>query len=397
VQAACETPAGRFAYLAPLYTQVKKTAWDAMKHASRAARVQPNEAELRVDYPNGARIQLFGADNYDALRGMHLDGIVLDEYAQIHPDAWDAVIRPALAIKQGFAIFIGTPQGPNHFFDLYQTARQDPEWFTALYRWQDSGIFANRLEEITSAQAAMSPEKFAQEYECSFSAAIHGAYYARQMEQARADGRLRTVPVEPSIPVETWWDIGIGDATAIIFTQSVGREVHVIDYLEGAGQELAYYVRELSRRQYIYRTHVLPHDADHRELGSGKTIADQLRSLLRQVGTEAHVRVLPIADIEPGIEAARRLFPRCWFDETRCERLIKALMLYRAKWDDKGQILRRKPDHDHWSSHPADAFRYLATGYREQTTPVRPLARMAYDILDHGRGPVKPKVKTAWL
>lgn len=363
VKAACETPNGRFAYLAPLYTQVKKTAWDALKYFAEHETTRPNEAELRLDFSSGARIQLFGADNYDALRGMHLDGIVLDEYAQMHPDAWDAVIRPALAIKQGFAIFIGTPQGPNHFFKLYEDACANPEWFTALYRWQDSGVFDGRESEIESARQAMSEDKFAQEYECSFTAAVHGAYYARQLEQARADGRIRPVAVEPSLPVDTWWDIGIGDPTAIIFTQQAGREVHIIDYLESAGQELAYYAQALNRRPYLYREHVLPHDADDRELGTGRSIADQLRSMVRRLGSESRVRVLPNGAFEPGIEAARRLFARCWIDTTRCKRLIEALMQYRAVWDDKGQTLRDKPVHD-WTSHPADAFRYMAVGLR---------------------------------
>lgn len=396
-QRAFETPGGQFAYLAPLYNQVKTAAWDALKAAIDSPGMTYNESELRVDCANGARIQLFGADNYQRLRGMHFDGIVLDEFASMHPNAWGEVLRPTLSIKQGFAIFIGTPLGPNHFLDKYEEARRDPEWFHALYRYQDCGVFDTKPGEIASARATMSPEQFAQEYECSFSAAVHGAYYARQLEQARAEGRIRSVPIEPALPVDTWWDIGIGDATAIIFTQSVGREVHVIDYLEARGQELAFYARELQRRAYLYREHVLPHDANARELGSGKSVADQFRALVSPHGQLPRVRVLPQGDLEPGIEQARRVFPRCWFDETRCALLLKALMQYRQDWTERGQTFKPTPRHD-WTSHAADAFRYLAVGLRPAEFHERPLkpyhARTAFNPLTHGTARRPPLLRT---
>lgn len=377
---ATKTEGGRFAYLAPQYRQVKQSSWDALKQAATAPGVTFNESELRADFPNGARIQLFGAENYQALRGMHLDGAVVDEYGDIDPDAWTEVLRPALAIKRGFAIFIGTPKGRNHFFRMHQAAKADPEWFTALYRHEDSGVIAD--EEIARARKDMTPEHFAQEYECSFEAAIKGAYYAQQLADAYATGRVRHVPWEPTVQVETWWDLGWSDSTAIIFTQQLGRELHVIDYVEAYGQPLAHYAQILERKPYLYLRHNLPHDAGQHELGSGKSLDQQLRLL---VTTPTRV-LAPNAPLD-GINQARLLFPRCWFDGDKCERLLDALAAYKAEWQAKAGDYKPKPDHN-WASHGADAFRYLAVGLRAPETMTRkPAVRTAFDVLGYERGP----------
>lgn len=372
-QRASLTPNGRFAYVAPLYRQVKQAAWDALKYASHAPGVGTNESELVVQLPNEARVQLFGADNYDALRGMHLDGVVLDEYAQMNPAAWTEVIRPALAIKQGFAIFIGTPKGRNHFYELYRRAATDPQWLTALYRWEDSGVVAQ--SEIDLAKRDMSADEFAQEYECSFEAALRGAYYANELSRVRAEGRIKTVPWEPQIPVDTWWDLGFTDETAIVFSQTVGRELHVIDYLEASKASLAWYVAELQRRPYVYGRHTLPHDATHaQQAADGRSIEFQLRRLgLRPL------RVLAKQPVLEGIHQARMLMARCWFDAERTQLLIDRLATYHAKVDDKTGTERKDPEHDQ-SSHGADAFRYMAIGLRQFNAP--PQFKTAARLMD---------------
>ena len=240
VKAATEKAHGEYAYLAPLYKQAKAASWETLKRAVPVPPVKINESELRANFPNGAFVKLLGADDYDALRGMHLDGIVLDEYAQIDPSAWGEVVRPALAAKQGFALFIGTPKGRNHFYRLYEKMHGDLEWYVETYTWRDSGVIGDlsgtaALEEVARARKQMSPDEFAQEYECSWEAALKGAYYARQLEVARAEGRIKPVSWEPAIPVQTFWDLGWSDATAIIFVQQMGRELHVIDYVEASG------------------------------------------------------------------------------------------------------------------------------------------------------------------
>jgi hypothetical protein len=359
---ATEHADGRYAYLGPLYRQVKQAAWDGLKVA--AAGSEPSESELSMKLPNGAKIQLFGADNYQALRGMHLDGIVLDEYGDMNPAAWTEVIRPALSIKRGFAVFIGTPKGRNHFYRLYESGRQDADWFTALYRHADSGVVAE--SEIALARRQMTEDHFAQEYECSFEAAIQGAYYARQLEATRAAGRIKALAWEPTIPVDTYWDLGFTDATAVIFAQRIGRELHLIDFLENRFQDLAYYAKELQIRPYLYGRHYLPHDAGyHQQAAAGRPIESQLNAM----GVKPTTVLAKNAPLD-GINEARLLFPRVWFDADKCAPLLDALAAYKAKYDENKQEFSREPDHD-WSSHAADAFRYMAVSLKDHRGPLR--------------------------
>jgi hypothetical protein len=202
----------------------------------------------------------------------------------------------------------------------------------------------------------MSPEEYEQEFECSFTAAVLGSYYGTLMAQAEAAGRIGRVPHEPYEKVHTSWDLGIGDSTAIWFFQRVGCEIHVIDYYESAGLGLDHYARVLQGKLYnSYGTHILPHDAGNNQLATGTS----LENTLRRLGISESV--LPRADLEDGINAARMLIPKCWFDAEKCERGLEALLQYRRDWDEKLQNFRNKPLHD-WSSHAADAFRYLAEG-----------------------------------
>jgi hypothetical protein len=249
----------RYAYIAPIYKQAKAVVWDYLKAlAAQVPAFVPNEAELRLDLPNGGRIQLFGADNPDALRGLYLDGVVFDEYAQMRPRVWAEVVRPALADRQGWAIFIGTPMGHNGFYDLYQQAQQEAEWHTACYRASETGVLPE--EELASSRRVMSPEQYAQEMECSFESALVGSYYGSYLDTARAEDRITRVPWEPNVPVHTAWDLGISDATAIWFLQPVGRMIHVIDYLEASDVGLEWYAKVLRDKPYTYGRHYFPHD-----------------------------------------------------------------------------------------------------------------------------------------
>ena len=357
----CKRPRPRVAYIAPLYRQAKQSAWDFAKHYTSTipGRVA-HEAELRIDLPNGARIQLFGADNPDALRGIYLDGVVLDEYAQMSPRLWGEVIRPLLADREGYAIFIGTPRGRNAFCELYEAARDGesgPDWSAALYRASETGILPDA--ELRAAEHDMGEDEYAQEFECSFTAAIKGAYYGKDMARADDEDRICAVPHESASLVHTAWDLGIGDSTAIWFFQQVGREIHMIDYLEASGVGLDWYVKELHAKPYIYGEHILPHDAEAKELGTGKSRTDVLRGL----GVVA--RVLPRAAIDDGINAVRMILSRCWFDRVKCATGIEALRQYQRKWDESNGVFRPTPLHDR-HSHGADAMRYLAMGLVEE-------------------------------
>jgi hypothetical protein len=355
-----KTERPRFAYIAPYYKQAKAVAWDYLKaFTAEIPGTKVNESELRVDLPNGARIQLYGADNYDALRGIYLDGVVLDEFGDMDPRAWAEVIRPALSDRKGWATFIGTPKGQNEFFKLYQHAQDAGGWSATLLKASETGLVDE--QELADARAVMTEDQYNQEYECSFDAAVPGAYYAKLLTEAEEDGRIGQVPFDPAVRVWTAWDLGIGDSTAIWFAQIVGREIRLIDYYEASGVGLDHYVaqlREGRRARYTYAEHWMPHDADHKELSTGRSRIETLRSL----GVEA--RVLPVARVEDGINAVRMLLPRVWIDKERCAEGIKSLRHYRSEWDEKRKVLRPRPLHD-WASHGADAMRYFAQAYRD--------------------------------
>jgi phage terminase large subunit len=359
INAAAKTrrKAARFAYLAPFQRQAKAVVWDMLKDQARSLKeARFHEGELRCDLKNGARISLYGADDPDSLRGLYFDGVVLDEYAQMDPKAWTEVIRPALADRGGWAIFIGTPMGRNSFWRLYEQARTEPGWRAALFRASATGVLP--AAELAAAKRAMSAAEYAQEFECSFDAAIRGAYYGTEIAAAEAAGRIVSVAAEPRLPVHTAWDLGIGDATAIWFYQLAGREIRLIDYYENSGVGLDHYARELQRKGYVYGEHILPHDARVQELGSGKTRVETLTAL------GFRPRVLASHKLDDGISAARLLLARCWFDAEKCARGLEALRHYRCEWDPRRQAFRERPLHD-WASHGADAFRYLAMGLRE--------------------------------
>jgi phage terminase large subunit len=351
----CDRVRPRFAYLSPFLRQSKAVAWDYLRHAmldTRALGATAHESELRVDYPNGAQVRLYGADNPDAMRGIYLDGIVLDEYADMDPRVWSEVIRPALADRQGWAVFIGTPRGRNAFFELWRRSRSEEGWFSLMLRASETGLIP--AGELALARRDLSEEQYLQEFECSFDAAVVGSYYGKLMAQAEADRRIAGVPYDPAAMVWTSWDLGIRDATAIWFAQVIGREIRIIDYYEASGVDLGHYVREINARPYVYAGHIVPHDAQAKELGTGKSRLEVLESL----GLK-HLALAPLHRIEDGINAVRVFIPKCWFDQTKCARGIDALKLYRAEYDRTLQALRPQPVHD-WSSHAADSFRYLA-------------------------------------
>ena len=359
-------PDARYAYIAPQYNQAKDVAWMYVK---RFCGVIPgaefNESELRADLPNGARIRLYGADNPDRLRGIYLDGVVLDEYADMRPSVWGEIVRPLLTDRQGWATFIGTPKGRNAFWSVWDQAQDNDRWFRLMLRASETGILP--ADELSEARAQMTAEQYEQEFECSFEAAIQGAYYAKELKQAEDEGRICSVPVERTALVHVAWDLGIGDATALVFAQVVGREWRIVDYYEASGVGLDHYVQVLNSKGYTYGDHILPHDVGVRELGTGRSRLEVLDSL----GVR-NVRVLPASPVEDGINAVRMTLPKCWIDKTRCRDLLEALRQYRTEYDDKRKAFKPRPLHD-WTSHAADAFRYLCVGMDDFIAPKRPV------------------------
>lgn len=362
----CQLPRPRFAYIAPLMKQAKSVSWDYLQAATKPLvplGATLNQNELRADFHNGGQVRLYGADNIDALRGIYLDGVVLDEPADLDPKLWSQVIRPTLSDRKGWAVFIGTPKGHNAFYEIWAGrdgkpgAKDNPEWFSLMLKASETEILPN--DELAAARRDLTEEEYEQEYECSFEAAVIGAYYGRVLAEAERKKRITGVAHDSAVPVITSWDIGIDDCTAIWFAQVVGREVHIIDYYEGSGVGADYYVKYLQAQPYLYSGHILPHDAAGREKSTGETY----QSAVEKLGLK-NVTVLPLHRVEHGIEIARQFIGKCWFDKTKCARGIEALKLYRSEWDSHRRIPSRQPIHD-WTSHAADSFRYLAKGMNE--------------------------------
>lgn len=372
----CERERPRFAYIAPYLKQSKAVAWDYMLHYSAPIPgISINHSELRVDYPNGGQVRLWGADNADSMRGMYFDGVVLDEPADFNPRVWPEIIRPALADRRGWAVFIGTPKGHNGFYEVREIARTDPDWLHLELKASQTGLLAQ--EELEAARKLMTKDEYDQEFECSFEAAIKGAYYGTLMREAEEEGRIKVLPWEPRLPVHTAWDLGIGDSTAIWFAQQHMGEVRLIDYYESFGNGLEHYVKHLQGKKYTYGEHLLPHDAAVADLSTGKARIQTLAEL------GINGRVLNRDGVDDGIAAVRSLLPRCWFDADKCKQGIEALKQYRSEYDEERKVYSNRPLHD-WTSHAADAFRYLARGLPDQSFV--PVKRQRYSNAGRGGG-----------
>ena len=357
----CNLKNPRFAYIAPTFKQAKSIAWDYMKQfTAKIPATKFNETELRVDLPNGARITLLGAENSDGLRGIYLDGCVIDEYANIEGKLFAEIIRPALSDRKGYCVFIGTPAGMNNnFYDLYQHANGAEDWFN--YKAKASETKIVDPEELEKAREVMGEKKYMQEFECDWIANIEGAIYGDEMNKLDDKKQLSRVPYDPTLPVSTAWDLGVADHSSIIFFQQKGTAVQIIDYHEERGHGLPHYIQLLNEKPYIYKDHFAPHDIDVQEFGNGKT----RREIAYQLGVR--FKVVPKLPVEEGIHAVTMLLNRCWIDTDHCKKLIDALRHYHRKYVDKSRMFRSKPVHD-WSSHACDSMRYLAVGLQELNT-----------------------------
>ena len=351
----------RFAYIAPTFKQAKSIAWDYMKQfTDKIPSTKFNETELRVDLPNGARITLLGAENSDGLRGIYLDGCVIDEYANIDGKLFAEIIRPALSDRKGYCVFIGTPAGMNNnFYDLYQHANGAEDWFNYKAKASETKIVDQ--EELDKAKEVMGEKKYLQEFECDWIANIEGAIYGEEIAKLDDKKQLARVPYDPTLPVSTAWDLGVADHSSIIFYQQKGTAVQIIDYHEERGHGLPHYIQLLNEKPYIYKDHFAPHDIDVQEFGNGKT----RREIAYQLGVR--FKVVPKLPVEEGIHAVTMLLNRCWIDTDHCKKLIDALRHYHRKYVDKSRMFRSKPVHD-WSSHACDSMRYLAVGLQELNT-----------------------------
>ena len=361
------SPMPQFAYIAPFRSQAKSVAWDYLKVFSKPCAVSSNEAELTVELMNGAKIRLFGADNADAMRGLGFDGIYMDEFGDFKPSVWGNVIRPALSDRQGWAVFGGTPKGKNQFWDIRETARRlGDDWFLLELPASRSKLLPEG--ELSAARAQLSRDQFDQEYECSFEAAILGAFYGQEMREAQEAGRIGRVDYDPAVPVHTAWDLGYRDDTAIWFYQVTAGEVHVIDYYSVSGANISDIAAAVTSRKYRYGKHHLPHDARAKTLAAqGKSIVEQLAVFL---GIN-NMTIVPDLSVQDGIQAVRMMLPFTWFDADKCGEGVEALRQYQREFDEDKKAFRQTPKHD-WTSHPSDAMRMLAIAWRAEPDQKKP-------------------------
>jgi len=347
--------APRYAYIAPTYGQAKRVAWDYLVKYAEPLGGTSNISELRVDFW-GRRIQLFGSDNPETLRGQYFDGVILDEIGDQNPKIWTDIVRPALADRKGWCLFIGTPKGHNHFKELRDRAKTEDGWGLLEFKASETGVVDDT--ELKAAKNEMGEDKYRQEFECSFDAAVEGSYFGQILNELEEKKHMQEIPREELSRTFTAWDLGMGDSTSIWVAQLVGTEVRLLDYYENHGVGLDHYVKWIKDNDYLKAEHILPHDVRVRELGTGKSRME----MLEESGLE--VKIAPRMGLDDGIQAVRRLLPRCWFNVPKVQIGLNCLRNYRRDYDEKRKIFYERPLHD-WSSHGSDSFRYLALGLDE--------------------------------
>lgn len=385
------TRPGVYWHMLPETAHARKAIWEAVNpHTGRrrideafprALRASTRGGDMRIELKNGSVWQVAGSDNYDRLVGASPLGVVFSEWALAKPEAW-TYLRPILAENGGWALFLWTPRGRNHAVRAFESRSRDPAWFTLKSPATHTDVFtaeqlareeADLVAETGSAEEGRA--RFATEYLVAFDAPAPGAYYGAVLAEADKAGRITTVPHDPSLRVDTAWDLGIDDATAIWFLQEAGREVRVIDYFETSGEGLQAIVRQaLADRPFLYGRHYLPHDVRVRELGAaGRSRLETLAGL-----GVSPVEVCPAADPEDRVHAVRQMIPMTVFDARRCAAGLDRLRAYRKRWSPALKTFSG-PLHD-GASHAADALGLFALNRRGGSAVKRPARRREHQL-----------------
>lgn len=392
----------RYAFIAPTYKQAKLIAWDYLKEFTKSIPgAVPNEADLRVDIPredrgDTVRFTLLGAENPSSILGIYLDGVIFDEYGSMTPEIWSKVVRPLLADRLGWAIFMGTPRGANQFKAIYDHGKSiynpdtkkgsNGDWISIMFKASETNVIPQ--SELDDARSTMSEDQYEQEFECRWESNIEASYFGKEMTKAKREGRIRSVPYEKAKPVITYWDLGISDSTAIWFFQEVAGQYRFIDYHEDSNKDVSEYIKVLQDKGYWYTYHKLPHDAGARN-PDGKTTEELLRAALNKF-TQAKGQKLIVLNkfsVEDTINAAKMALNKCHFDAEKCKRGIETLENFQRKWDEKNQFWSSVPLHN-WASHGADAFRMFAMDYREEAEQIRESDlqreyKLEYDVYEY--------------
>lgn len=371
---------GNYWHLLPQYNQCRKAIWEAVNPRTSMKRIDEafpvelraitRNTDMYIQFRNGSSWQLVGSDNADALVGSVPIGITFSEYALSNPSCW-GYLSPILEENKGWAAFISTSRGDNHFHALIRHAIASKDWFGEILPATLTPVFTpEKLEQIRAELIAhfgddMGEALYQQEYHCSFQGAVLGAYFAKQMARAELDGRICDVPHQEGIEVDTFWDLGVDDSMTIWFVQHIGSKHHVIDYYENSGYGLEHYAKVMHDKPYAYGNHYMPHDAAAREMTNSE-IAQSRKEIAEDLGIKPVIITKRAKNIDVVIQyqipAVRNILPLCWFDAKRCATGISALKNYRAEYDEEKKKLSNRPLHD-WSSHGSSAFIVFATGY----------------------------------
>jgi len=382
----------RFGYVAPFRQQAKEIAWTYLKNMTDGIRSEkPRESELRVKLNNGAWITLYGADNPDALRGLYFDGLILDEFGDMKPSLMGEVILPCLADRQGFLVLIGTAKGRNQFYKYKTMAENDPEWFYKMARASETGIIPD--DELQRLKDTMTDAQYEQEMECSFDAALSGTYYADMINKLEKDGQLvrdGDPLYDPGQKVHVAADVGYRDSTAWWFWQPRVDGIAVIDYYEASGKHVDHYLGMLNDKGYEYHEIWLPHDAKAKTLATRRSTVEQfripatVRPDLYSGDVVLPIRIVPKLSIQHGIDAARMMLTKTFFDMRTCESGVDTLRSYRRQWHEHSQTFSDAPLHD-WASNGADAYRYLSLVADKSVGQMMENPKSTFDSLEIGR------------
>lgn len=372
---------GAYWHVFPTYRQGRKIAWEGSTKDGRAFRShfpreiiqRKRDAELTLDFINGSQYVVVGADNPDSQVGTNPVGIVFSEWAVMKdPSIW-RYLQPILIENDGWALFITTPRGRNHAYRMKQKWEKESSGFVQVLGRKDTGAVTDAQIELAKSEG-FSDEMVAQEFDCSFDAALKDAWFGQEMKAASDEGRIGHVPFDPRVQVETWWDLGFNDHTVIWFAQPSFGQIRIIGCKWGTGQSLAHYAQILSDFRdahpgLVYRRHILPWDGGTANVQTGKTN----KQTLKELGVY-NIKVLRKVDVMRGINATRLMLPRCWFDEDSCGQGIEGLRQYVRKAIDGAEdpdgnpVYGNDPVHN-WASHFADAFRTGALGSKPDEVP----------------------------
>lgn len=372
IKEAMQVP-GNYFYVFPTKTMARQALWEnidrdgfkLLDHLPKEVIARRSNQEMLLELINGSTIRVLGYDkDPDSIRGVACKGAVFSEFAFSDPESYKTMI-PALRESDGWAVFNSTPNGRNHFYELWQNVYSSPRWYSSILQTTErdkdnySGLIKPEQFPEIMQEEGLTQEDVDREYGCSFSSGMKGSFYMDNIDQAHSEGRISEFVYDDTLKVDTFWDLGVDDSTAVWFRQRIGNKLIFIDYYEDSGKSLQQYAKMLVEKGYRYGTFYLPHDAYHRNIQTGVTTAQMFEDILKENGINPDVWVLERMGVQDGVNAVRARFRKYHFDAGKCAEGIKKLELYHRRWDKKRQVFLKEPVHD-GNSHAADAIRMEA-------------------------------------